>query len=275
MIRILQINVGVRHAAQDLALASASTWGADIIVLTEQNQTHPPEAEGWYADQTDLAAIVVLGRLPINRVGPVEKGFRWVEFPDFRLYSCYCSPNRGLSEYKDFLRRLERSVRMSSAPVTVAGNFNAKASAWGSPRDDTRGSLLVNLISALDASVCKDGTSPTFVRGQSGTFIDVTFAFWRILGTIINWTVRNEESLSLHRYITYDVGVVSTTTVRPSHGWASGNIEVHQLKTALNTAENLHHGETGSAESKADDLMQRTNVCRSAGQSAQSTLVEP
>lgn len=254
MTRILQINVGVRRAAQDLALGSAARWGADVLVVSEQNRAHPSEADGWYSDESDLAAIAVVGNVSINQVGPVVRGFRWVEFPGFRLYSCYWTPNCALAEYVDFLRRLEISIRTSSAPVIVAGDFNAKSSAWGSPRDDIRGSHLVDIISALDASVCNEGQSPTFVRGESATYIDVTFASARIRGTVNNWSVRDDESLSLHKYIMFDVNVSIAYTPRSCSGWAFQKTGKNKLVAAL-ASTFIPAPTSTSAETEAEELV--------------------
>lgn len=96
------------------------------------------------------------------------------------MYSCYWSPNCSIIEYKDFLLQLELSIRNSLIPVVVAGDFNAKSRAWGSPREDPRGTLLADLLASIEAAVCNNGQSPTSVRGQSQSYIDVTFVSARI-----------------------------------------------------------------------------------------------
>lgn len=57
MNRIIQINVGVGRAAQDLSIASAVKWGAEIIIISEQNHNRP-EADGWYSDSLGRSAVV-------------------------------------------------------------------------------------------------------------------------------------------------------------------------------------------------------------------------
>ncbi|KAL4143949.1 hypothetical protein QTP88_006197 [Uroleucon formosanum] len=208
MTSFLQINVGVGRAAQDLALATASMQGIDIVIISEQNRNRPEE-EGWYSD----SAVVALNRIPIFRVGPLEQGFRWIEVPGFRVYSCYCKPNCAISDFNDFLHRLEHSIRTAQGPVIVAGDFNAKSYLWGIPIEDARSTLLADLTAALDMFACNAGASPTFVRGQSKSHIDITFASSRIRGT-----VSDEESLSLHRYIKFEVGTYISTMTQPCHG---------------------------------------------------------
>lgn len=75
MIRVLQINVGVCRAALDLALASAAEKGIDVIALSEQYHDRDEE-NGWYADASGRAAIVVLSVQNIQIAGPRQQGFR-------------------------------------------------------------------------------------------------------------------------------------------------------------------------------------------------------
>ncbi|KAL4082648.1 hypothetical protein QTP88_029709 [Uroleucon formosanum] len=185
----------------------------------------------------------------------MHQGFRWVEVQGLRVYSCYWSPNCSIDEYKDFLLRLELSIRNSLIPVVVAGDFNAKSRAWGSPREDPRGTLLADMLASLDAAVCNNGQSPTFVRGQSQSYIDLTFVSARILDSVSNWVVREDESLSLHRYITFDVGSSSAATIPTSRGWATGKIEATQLKATLTRLADPQP-ETAAASAVADSLVE-------------------
>lgn len=235
MKRILQINVGVGRAAQDLALATASQLAADLLVISEQNHNRQ-ESDGWFADTSSRSAVAALGATPVDRWGPVARGFRWVESSGFRLYSCYWTPNCHIAEFNDFLLRLEISVRTSTLPTIVAGDFNAKSRIWGSDRDDPRGTLLADLMSALDMAVCNAGNAPTFVRGSSESHIDVTFASNRIRGSIHNWRVSDAESLSLHKYIVFEIGTDAAQTQQRNNGWAVGNINRTMLSMALAVA---------------------------------------
>lgn len=39
MVRVLQVNVGVGRAAQDLAISTANELSADILIISEQYKT--------------------------------------------------------------------------------------------------------------------------------------------------------------------------------------------------------------------------------------------
>lgn len=109
----------------------------------------------------------------------------------FRLYSCYWPPHSStnITEFSNFLDRLETSIRESMKPVIAAGDFNSNSGMWGSNMEDARGGLLSDLMSSLNMIVCNKGNSPTFVRGYSETHIDITFASERIGNRISNWRI--------------------------------------------------------------------------------------
>jgi len=135
MISILQINVDVGRAAQDLALATMARVGADLLIISEQNRSYP-ESDGWYPDASGRLSIVAKGTVPLNQVWNSENGFRWIDVPGARVYSCCWTPNYNITEYKDFKLRLERSIRTSTIPIIAASDFNAKSQLWGSPSED-------------------------------------------------------------------------------------------------------------------------------------------
>lgn len=164
MISFLQVNVGVGRAAQDLALATAAKRNIDFLLLSEQHRSDT-ELDGWFPDSQNKAIIFARSHMPIDQVGPQESGFRWIEVPGLRVYSCYWSPNCCITDFENFILRLERSVRTSALPCVVAGDFNAKSRLWGSPTEDRRGAILSDLMSALDLSACNTGDSPTFGVG--------------------------------------------------------------------------------------------------------------
>lgn len=105
-INILQINVGVCRAAQDLALATA--MGIDALFLSETYSCRPV-VEGWFSDVGARTAIIVFNPgLQIRAIGPMDNtGFRWVKIEDITLYVCYWSPNTAYTLFVDFLDRLE------------------------------------------------------------------------------------------------------------------------------------------------------------------------
>jgi len=210
MIRILQINVGVCRAAQDLALATASDTGVDVLVLSEPYRCGQ-EAEGWFSDIDERAAILALNRnLQIQTIGPKDnRGFRWIKVEDITIYACYWSPNTAYTLFVDFLDRLEGSIRQQEPTIIVAGDFNAKSPAWGDHSEEPKGRALGDMAASLGLAVCNKGDRPTFSRvyagGISRSHIDVTFVSERDSTTVRGWQVLDQYTASLHRYIKFDV----------------------------------------------------------------------
>jgi len=180
MIRVLQINVGVCRAAQDLALATASNMGIDVIIMSEPYRCGP-EADGWFSDTGGKAAIVLFNlRLQVQAIGPRDSaGFRWVKVEDRTVYTCYWSPNTSFTLFVDFLDRLEGSIRQQTGTVLVAGDFNAKSPVWGDHNEEPKGRALVDMTASLGLSACNIGDKPTFSRAYAGgisrSHIDITF----------------------------------------------------------------------------------------------------
>jgi endonuclease/exonuclease/phosphatase family metal-dependent hydrolase len=108
-------------------------------------------------------------------------------------------------EFEEFLNRLEISVKESEVPVIVAGDFNFKSGSWGSSIEDARRILLAELMASMDLTACNQGSSPTFVRGNSKTYIDVTFVRSQLVAKVHGWRVLEAESLSLHKYISFSM----------------------------------------------------------------------
>lgn len=61
----------------------------------------------------------------------------------------------------------------------------------------------------------------------------MTFASSRIRGQVSNWRVSDVESLSLHRYILFDLGTCSRRSSLPCHGWAVDKIDRNLLSAAF------------------------------------------
>lgn len=130
-----------------------------------------------------------------------------LQFDKFDIYSCYISPNIPLDAFKGDIDNIMYEVRRRKREAIIVGDLNAKSPAWGSPTEDARGVYLTEWAAVLDLVVINRGDTPTFVRGESKSFIDITLATTRIASKIKNWTVSDEESLSLHRFIYFELDV--------------------------------------------------------------------
>lgn len=106
--------------------------------------------------------------------------------------------------------------------VILGGDFNAKSPAWGYPNQNDRGASLLEWVVVNELVVSNKGNTPTFQRGASSSFLDITMAGAGVCSTIENWEALDEETLSLHRYISFKVrhrGVVNRTGERNRGVW--------------------------------------------------------
>uniref|UniRef100_A0A2S2NQQ6 Reverse transcriptase domain-containing protein n=1 Tax=Schizaphis graminum TaxID=13262 RepID=A0A2S2NQQ6_SCHGA len=254
MIRFLQINLGVCRSAQDLMVHTARECNADVVLISEQYR-NASEDVGWYSDAAGRAAVYITSGISVDATGPLDIGFRWVLINGMRVYSVYYSPNVTLAEYNLFLNRLESSVRGSDGPVLIAGDFNAKRPEWGSPITDQRGDALAELAASLDLHVCNTGGCPTFVRGASESYIDVTFASRSIWQKISNWRVLDEDSLSLHLYIAFDISpVIDSVPQPPPSGWNWRKLDREKLSAFLDTRPMAGFGTTNTLGLQPESL---------------------
>nr|CAH7734770.1 unnamed protein product [Callosobruchus chinensis] len=96
-------------------------------------------------------------------------------------------------------------VQSSSRKAILLGDLNVKSPEWGSPITDDRGAYLMEWISALDLVVHNTGDEPTFVRGESTSFIDITCSTASAACDITEWRVLQEETMSDHQFIYFEV----------------------------------------------------------------------
>ncbi|XP_072380607.1 uncharacterized protein [Diabrotica undecimpunctata] len=57
----------------------------------------------------------------------------------------------------------------------------------------------------MGLTVLNDGKAPTFVRGNSESFLDITLVSTTFLNRVVSWTVLEEESFSLHKYVSFEI----------------------------------------------------------------------
>ncbi|CAH2097849.1 unnamed protein product [Euphydryas editha] len=98
--------------------------------------------------------------------------------------------------------------------VFVAGDLNAKSTAWGNPATNPKGREVEEWALAAGLSLLNVGAVQTCVRWSGGSVVDVTFATPAIARRVEGWRVETGvETLSDHRYIRFEV---SPAPVRPA-----------------------------------------------------------
>lgn len=211
-IKFLQTNLGRSRAAHDLAYATCKRMGVDVLVVGEPNKKlvgSPP----WIRDRRSDVAVLFVNRGIEAASLASRNGHLCISLSGLRLICCYMSPNIGMNEYEAMVGDILGTLRGSSTGALIMGDLNARSPLWGSPTADRKGEAWADAIAANDLVVQNHGGSPTFVRGGSVSYIDVTLST-RLGGMHVkNWSVMPDEGLTLHRYIYFEVdGAVQRVT---------------------------------------------------------------
>lgn len=124
--------------------------------------------------------------------------------------ACYLSPNCDRSDALEYMDNLTNIVNSTRDPILIAGDLNAKSPLWGSSNINWKGQMLEEWIAETDFCIANQGTTATCVRYQGESIVDVTIASTNMIQLITDWKVLEEqESLSDHRYILYEVDINS------------------------------------------------------------------
>lgn len=212
MVKLLQTNLGRTRAAHDLAYATAKHMNVDILIISEPNK-NLMEGSEWIKDNRgDVAVLFINKAVEVAKVEPGE-GQIYLRLKHCAVWCCYISPNIHMEEYKERVDQIMGRVRQRCEQAIVLGDINSKSVQWGSPTNDRRGDYWEEWMSALDLVVHNSGGVPTFVRGDSESFIDVTCSTQKIAKKIVGWKVLTVENLTHHRYIVFEIK--ENTPTRP------------------------------------------------------------
>ncbi|KAK9729431.1 Endonuclease-reverse transcriptase [Popillia japonica] len=125
-------------------------------------------------------------------------------------------PNKTIVKRNDWIKDekedvavlfMNKNSRSENKEAVIAGDINAKSFLWQSPVSDKRGEYWAEWVAALDLVVHNTGEVATFARGTTESFIDVTLSTQKMSTRIINWKVMEEENMTDHRYIYYELKV--------------------------------------------------------------------
>ncbi|CAH1384896.1 unnamed protein product, partial [Tenebrio molitor] len=200
-----QTNLNRSRAAMNLFYKTVEDRGISIAVISEPNKKMVQNLPSVIEECCDVAVIVIDRNVQVHKCDST-KCFVCCHVEDIVIYGCYISPNIELSEFKIHIRDLMLDIRRAAdRDVIVCGDFNAKSHLWGSPIEDERGAIIVEWLAAEDLVVMNEGGVPTFERGGSSSFIDITMANGVMSRRIQKWTVTAEENLSDHKNIEIDI----------------------------------------------------------------------
>lgn len=133
-----------------------------------------------------------------------------IEVRDMVLISCYISPKTSLMEFSAILKKMEANIKSlnNRIQVVLCGDFNAHSMAWGSKYESCKGNRLVRWTEINNLVLINEGDSPTCVRPQGTSIIDLTWSTPVLANKIKEWKVEEDMlSLSDHSYITFRIAI--------------------------------------------------------------------
>lgn len=181
-----------------------------LCIISEPNKAKSKHrmSDTWITAAGANTAIWWTGQNTTQTIQKYEAGnnVTWTQITDgTSIISCYCSPNQTINEYQDILETIGRLIERSPRKVIVAGDFNAKNPLWGGTETDTRGERLLGLAAHYNLTILNTGLKPTRERADQESYIDVTMRSEALAQKITAWKVIDEETLSDHNYITFDL----------------------------------------------------------------------
>lgn len=169
MTSFIQSNLNHCSVAQDLIVQYMIEEKISIAVLSDPYRVKA-NSSAWLASsgQSKAAIYIAIDGVTIANV-LIDPEFVTARINGVQVFSCYASPNQPREDFTNFLQRLENIIRTipQGVPVLIAGDFNARSSAWGDWVSNARGEELGMLIESLDLVIMNSGSIPTFSRGAA------------------------------------------------------------------------------------------------------------
>ncbi|XP_067216670.1 uncharacterized protein [Linepithema humile] len=198
-----------KRAAHDLLVQYLTELGIGIAAVSEPYSV--PDSPFWHASGSKRAAIYWNGDHLQQGCSLFRRGDNYVAIScgDVKVISCYILPGKGRNRAVAFrreLHELEGAVRAAGNKTVLCGDFNAKSTHWGSKITCKRGDLLWKWASNLGLRVVNTGDTPTCVRPQGTSVVDITWATEDLCERVTNWRVEPDlETLSDHCAILFNI----------------------------------------------------------------------
>ncbi|KAH8398741.1 hypothetical protein KR222_002530, partial [Zaprionus bogoriensis] len=204
--KIIQINLNHCETAHELLTQTMRDLNADVALISEPYKRTAGPA--YLLDATKSAAILTAGL-----TGPEKQriGSYYIraKVMDLILYSCYLPPRLSLPEFAAVLDEIVNDAR-GKPNVIIAGDFNAWATEWGSPRSNGRGRTLLESFASLDIALLNTGSEHTYSRAGAGSVVDLTFCSSSLFQRAA-WRLSEIYTASDHKAIICDIALIRRT----------------------------------------------------------------
>lgn len=200
-IKVAQLNFNRVYAAHEMMEKRIEEELIDVIIGCEQNKK-------WeLVNFSDMNCDTFINICSDVRVLDSFKGrgFVCVELEKEAIVSCYFSPNGVIEDYEELLYSMESLFRRIKKSIIVGGDLNAKTAVIGSVGSNERGRILEEWLTSNNLVAINEGKEPTFVGAVGQSIIDFTAASEELGDKLVGWRVGNEENMSDHRTITFEI----------------------------------------------------------------------
>ncbi|XP_078051681.1 uncharacterized protein LOC144477815, partial [Augochlora pura] len=199
---ILQINLHRCKLAHDLLIQYAVENEIDIVAISEPYCIE----NSWYEDTNRDAAIWVTPAYlkKDNRVLNIfkTKGIVAITIDKAKIFSCYISPNIPKREFQEIIQTLEKEVgRIDTRRTIIVGDFNAKATTWGSGYTDQRGFEILEMSARNDMTPIRSRGKFTFERAGYKSLIDILICGSECASELKSSNILKDYTASDHKYL--------------------------------------------------------------------------
>lgn len=198
------MNLGRARTAHDILYATACEKDIDVVIISEPNIKISLD-NNFIMDKKRDVAIYIRNKDVGICSHVIGDGYVCIRWERWCIIGCYFSPNITMEEFKTLTDNLLEAVKGTNLDAVIAGDFNSKAPLWGSPLTNARGEYLMEWAAELNLNVINTGNSPTFERGNSKSYIDITWATDNLTRRVHKWEVLRGEVHTYHNYIYFEI----------------------------------------------------------------------
>lgn len=172
----------------------------------------------WLHDLTRSASLLLNYKLIKGRCEKLYagEGFVVARLSSVVLVSVYLSPALKIRQVEHIVRDMQRCINhYKTQKIIIAGDFNARAKIWGDVLTNARGRIIEDWLNSTKLTVINRGKTPTCVRPQGASIVDITITNDKAKAHISAWQVaENIVTLSDHRMLTFDIEIGRLKTIK-------------------------------------------------------------
>ena len=217
LIKCIQINLKHSRAATDNLMQTIAEDNIDIT-LVQEPYLYQEEIRGVsrkyrtysYGEGRRRAAIIIandgIGAILITQHSDNDTVLLEIQQENKRYYvaSIYMDYNTTID--KD-LNRIEKILTFTKGEkLLIATDSNCRSTAWHDTTTNERGRTMEDFVASNQLHVInEERTLKTFQGSRGESNIDLTIANNKMLATIQNWDISEEESASDHNIIKFNI----------------------------------------------------------------------